>query len=73
MAGIPTIRGYRLGSPPVQCGLCGMAVAQRDLLAHQKECLEVQNCFAMGRLTWLGIEHGRTVGPNAQILDGFDF
>lgn len=35
------LMSYRLGSPPVQCGLCGMAVAQRDLLAHQKECLEV--------------------------------
>lgn len=34
------LMSYRLGSPPVQCGLCGAAVAQRDLIAHQKECVE---------------------------------
>ncbi|CAJ1331257.1 unnamed protein product, partial [Effrenium voratum] len=29
---------YRLGSPPVQCGLCRATVAQRELNSHQREC-----------------------------------
>ncbi|CAK8985822.1 Putative amidase [Durusdinium trenchii] len=35
------LMSYRLGSPPVQCGLCGTTVALRELYAHQNECPEV--------------------------------
>jgi len=31
------LMSFRLGSPPVQCGLCSAAVPMRDLYTHQKE------------------------------------
>ena len=34
--------GYRLGNPPVQCGLCSGTVAWRELPQHQNECQEAE-------------------------------
>ncbi|CAE7462861.1 SPCC550.07 [Symbiodinium pilosum] len=31
------LMSYRVGSPPVQCGLCSMTLPMRELAAHQKD------------------------------------